>query len=319
MSILNKLTKTKAYLVEPERIVWLILLALITFCMIASPIFTKPRNLTNVFLKQPVGMGIASIGQAFVIISGGIDLSTGSVISLLTSVTAGLFQHSPDMSLARVVLIILGMGVAIGTINGFIVVVLRVTPFMATLATMSVFQGAALYYTKKTIGGIPRNFRLIADGSVGGIPFSILYLILVMMICYLVLNRNRLGRHLYAVGSDSYVARISGIALNRVRFLAYVIAGLLVATASMFLAARMGGGGPKVGVGYELDSITAVVIGGVALSGGVGSLTGVFGGVLIISVFQNIMNLLDVSPFYQMLLKGLILIMAVSFYSGKYK
>ncbi len=309
--------KVKKHVMTTERLVWVILVILIVFCVIASPTFRKPRNLTNVFLKNPVSFGIASLGQVFVVIAGGIDLSIGSVVSLLTSLTAGTFKSHPDISPVLVVLMIVGLGALIGAINGFIVVKLNVTPFMATLATMSIFQGIALFYAARTIGGIPRNFRNLARGKIGGVPWSFVIFVLVTGLCYLILNKNRLGKYLYAVGADHYVARISGIAVERIKFLSYVLCGVMVGIASVFLAAKMGGGGPKVAVGYELDSITAVVIGGVSLAGGAGSLFGAIGGVLIIGVFSNIMNLLNVNPFYQIVLKGLLLILTVSFYSKK--
>lgn len=313
----NTLQKIKNFLITPERLVWIILATLIIFCVISSPTFSKPRNLVNVFLKYPIGFGIASFGQTFVIIAGGIDLSIGTVVSLLTSLAAGIFKNHPDISPVIVILTLIGLGGIIGAMNGFVVVVLRVTPFMATLATMSIFQGIALFYTKRTIGGIPRSYRSIANGSIAGIPIYLLLFIGVTGLCYFILNKNKLGKHIYAVGADQYVSRLSGINVKKVKFLSYVLCGLLVSVASVYLAAKMGGGGPKVGTGYELDSITAVVIGGVSLAGGSGNLFGAFGGVLIIGVFSNIMNLLNVNPFYQIVLKGLLLIMTVSFYSKK--
>jgi ribose/xylose/arabinose/galactoside ABC-type transport system permease subunit len=182
---------------------------------------------------------------------------------------------------------------------------------------MSLFQGAVLFYAPRTIGGIPRSYRFISDGSIAGVPFSIILLAAVLGSCHYLLRKNRLGRHIYAVGADPYVAGISGISVRRTRFLAYLIAGALVGVAASFMTARMGGGGPKVGVGYELDSITAVVIGGVSLAGGAGNLFGTFAGVLIIGVFYNVMNLLSVNAYLQIVLKGLVLVLAVSFYAKR--
>lgn len=304
-------------LVEPQVLVWLILGALVVFCVAATPLFLEPENLRNVFLIQPIGLGLAALGQAFVVISGGIDLSTGAVISLLSSLAAGLYRWQPGLHPVVVALFLIVLGAAAGSLNGLIVVRLRVPPFMATLATMSLFQGAVLFYAPRTIGGIPKSYRFISDGQVAGIPFSILLFAAVLLVVVYVLRRNRLGRHVYAVGSDPYVSQISGIHVARVRFLAYLICGVLVGVAALFMTARFGGGGPKVGVGYELDSITAVVIGGVSLSGGSGSLVGTFAGVLIIGVFYNVMNLLSVNAYLQIVLKGLVLILAVSFYSKR--
>ncbi len=316
-SLQSTRTPWRKRLSEPQRLVWLILAALLLACAIASPLFLQPENLSNVFLVQPVGLGLAALGQAFVVISGGIDLSIGSVISLLSSLAAGLYRSQPGLSPVIVALFLVALGAAAGSINGLIVVRLRVAPFMATLATMSLFQGAVLFYAPRTIGGIPKSYRFISDGQVGGVPMSIILFIIVMAACLYVLRMNRLGKHIYAVGSDPYVSQISGIPVRRVRFLSYLICGILVGIASAFMASRLGGGGPKVGVGYELDSITAVVIGGVSLAGGSGSLLGTFAGVLIIGVFYNIMNLLSVNAYLQIVLKGLVLIAAVSFYAKR--
>jgi ribose/xylose/arabinose/galactoside ABC-type transport system permease subunit len=304
-------------LTRPETLVWVILGLLIVFSMIASPLFLSGRNLRNVFLMQPIGLGLASLGQAFVVISGAIDLSVGAVMSLLTSLAAGVYRSHPDAHPLLIALMLVAMGAATGAINGLIVVRLKVPPFMGTLATMSLFQGAVLFYAPKTIGGIPRSYRFISDGSVAGVPFSIILFVAIIALCYYLLRKNRLGKHIYAVGADPYVSQISGIPVERVRFLAYLICGMLVGVASMYMAARMGGGGPKVGVGYELDTITAVVIGGVSLAGGAGNLLGTFAGVLIIGVFYNLMNLMDVNAYMQIILKGAVLIIAVSFYARK--
>jgi ribose transport system permease protein len=182
---------------------------------------------------------------------------------------------------------------------------------------MSIFQGIVLFYSKIPLGGIPKTFRFIADGRLSLIPFSIVLFIILIAACYFILNRHKIGKHIYAIGSNQYVAQLSGIAVERVKFFAYTMCGLFAAIASVYLGARLGGGGPRIGSGYELDSITAVVIGGVSLTGGIGNVIAGFGGVLILSVFNNIMNLLGVNPFYQIVLKGVILILAVSFYKRK--
>jgi ribose transport system permease protein len=302
---------------DPAIIVWLILAGLVIVCIFASPLFLDPQNLRNVFLTQPIGLGLATLGQTFVVISGGIDLSIGSLLSLLSSLAAGLFRAQPGLSPLAVAAFLVVLGAAAGALNGLIVVGMRVPPFMATLATMSLFQGAVLFYAPRTIGGIPKSYRWISDGTVAGVPFSIILFLVVIAACAYLLRFNRLGRHIHAVGSDPNVSQLSGIPVRRVRFLAYLLCGILVGIAAMFMTARFGGGGPKVGVGYELDSITAVVIGGVSLAGGAGSILGTFAGVLIIGVFYNIMNLLSVNAYLQILLKGVVLIVAVSFYAKR--
>ncbi len=307
----------KIRITDPGVFVWVLLAAIIIFSMSANPVFLRTRNLKNVFLIQPVGLGLASLGQAVIIISGGIDMSIGAAVSLLTSIAGGLYRDFPQIGVLTVFILIAGIGLLIGFINGLLVVKLKIAPFMATLATMSVIQGGIFIYTKKTIGGIPKSFRYIAEGNIGAVPASFIYFILILLLVYILLNKSRYGRHLYAVGANDWVSRISGIAVDRIQLSAYMFGGLLVGLASVFLAGRMGGGGPLVGKGYELDTITAVVIGGIALAGGEGNITGAVGGVLILSIFSNLMNILDVNPYIQMLLKGLILITAVFFYSQK--
>ena len=308
--------KLKFRVTDPGVFVWVLLAVIIIFSIFASPMFIRTRNLRNVFLIQPVGIGIATLGQAVIIISGGIDMSIGAAVSFLTSIAGGLYRDYPEIGVMPVMLIIAGLGLLIGLVNGLLVVRLKIAPFMATLATMSVIQGGIFIYTKKTIGGIPKSFRFIAEGSIGPVPVCFIYFAVVIAAVLIVLNASRFGRHLYAVGSNEWVASITGIAVKRVKMSAYLIGGLLTGLASIFLAGRMGGGGPLVGKGYELDTITAAVIGGIALSGGEGNAAGAVGGVLILAIFSNMMNILDVNPYIQMLLKGLILITAVFFYSS---
>ena len=245
------LRRALASLSSPERMVWPVLAVLVVACSLASPLFLSPRNLRNVFLVQPIGLGLAALGEAFIVIAGGIDLSVGSIISLLTSIAAGIYASDPGFSPALMVLILLAMGAGLGALNGLVVAHLRVPPFMATLAMMLVYQGAALSYAKKTIGGISRDFRFIADGTILGVNFSIILFAAVIAAVYLVLKRTKFGKHCYAVGADPKVSAISGIGVEGIRFASYVAGGLLFGLASVFLAARMGGGGPKVGVGLR--------------------------------------------------------------------
>lgn len=298
------------------NLVWIVLIALVLFALFAIPIFRHPLNLTNV-LKQSIGLGITALGQTFAVLGGGIDLSIGSMISLMTTLIAGTFKSHPETPMWLIIMIILALGTLLGMINALIIVKLKVTPFITTLGTMSVFQGIVLFYSKIPLGGVSKRFRFIADGRLSVFPFSVLLFLILIIGCYLILNFHKIGRHIYAVGSNEYVARLSGIAVSRVKFFAYTICGLLAAVASIYLAARMAGGGPRIGTGYELDSITAIVIGGISLAGGTGSIVGGFGGVLILTIFNNIMNLLDVNPYYQIVLKGSLLILAVSLYKNR--
>jgi len=302
---------------EPDRLVWVILAAIIIFSTFASEFFISTRNLKNVFFVQPIGLGLASLGQAFVVISGGIDLSAGAAISFISCLAAGFMKSYPNTSPVLVVMLFILMGAGVGAVNGFIVVKLRVTPIMATLATMNILNGLTLFYTKRTIGGIPRAFRFLSDGRILGIPFPVIWFLAVLILCYLILNKNRLGKYIYSVGSDAEVSALSGINVPQIRFMAFVIGGVLVGLAAAFLTARLGGGGPRIGAFYEITVISAIVIGGVSLAGGIGSLLCALGGVLILTVFANIMDLTDLNPYTQVVFQGLLLIAAVGFYSKR--
>ncbi|MCF7942943.1 MAG: ABC transporter permease [Spirochaetia bacterium] len=299
--------------ISSSNFVWFILFGLLVFSAISSPIFLTGRNMRNVLLIQPVGLGIASLAQALIMLSGGIDMSIGAAVSLLTTMAAILFKMFPDMTPITVLIAVLVTAMLIGSLNGFFVVILRIPAFMGTLATSMILQGLIYFFTKKPIGGIPRSFRYIAEGKLLAIPFSFLFFLVIFGIVYMLLKRHKSGKLVYAVGSDQHISRISGIAVTKVRFMTYVFGGVLVGLAAVFLAARMGGGGPTAGSNYELDTITASVIGGISLAGGVGSPLGIVGGVLTLTIFSNIMNLLDINPYIQMFLKGSILILAVAF------
>ena len=304
-------------LVKPGKFVWLIFILLFAASALSSPIFLTYRNLRNVFLIQPIGLGIATLAQAVVMISGNIDMSIGAAVSLMTTMAAGLFKDIPGINPLIVSLLIILTGLIIGGFNGFLVVKLKIPAFMATLATMSLLQGIIFFYTKRPIGGIPKSFRYLASYRMFGIPICIFYFLIIFILVLLLVKKHRFGNHLYAVGSDSFIAGISGIPTNGVKVRAYLLGGVLVGLASLFLSSRMGGGGPTTGDGYELDTITSAVIGGVSLAGGEGKLLGAVGGVLILTIFSNFMNLLDINPYLQMFLKGMILILAVAFYAKK--
>lgn len=294
------------------NLVWGLLLILIVASYASNPIFANPINIKNV-LSQSIGLGFASLGQAFVILLGGIDLSLGAMISLLTTLIAGIYTHFPDAPIALVIIAVLLVGCGLGSINALLVVHLKISPLIATLGTMSVFQGAIFFYTKRPMGGISRDFRNLARESVWNVPVALIVFVFILLCCYLLLQHHRFGRHLYAVGSNEQVSLLSGIATDRIKFKAYVLCGLFAGLTSIYLAARMGGGGPTVGEGFEIDAITAVVIAGISLSGGQGKIQNLLAGVLILMIFNNTMNLNDVDAFLQILLKGIILIAVVSF------
>jgi ribose/xylose/arabinose/galactoside ABC-type transport system permease subunit len=291
-----------------------ILAVLIGVSSLLSPTFSTPENIANV-TRQAVALGIIAIGQTFVILTAGIDLSVGSTISLVSCLAAGLMMGQLEL-MAPIVIGMLLLGAVIGLFNGMVIMRLKVAPFIVTLGTMSIVQGAVFLYTKNPVGKIPVAFRFLAEGQIGPIPFPVLlYVILVALAAY-VLSRTTFGRYIYATGGNEEVARLSGINTSFTTVAVYVVSSLSAAATGLFLASRLRVGQPLVGQGYELDSITAVLIGGTALAGGRGGVIGTVAGVLIMTVLSNILNLMEVTSYWQWVIKGLIIIVALAIYRG---
>lgn len=292
-------------------VVLVVLLSLLILGSIASPYFRSSRNLLNLGRKMVVVLTMLSIGQTMVMIAGGIDLSVGAMVKLIGVFSAGMMMGVQER-LIPVSFLCLGFGGLVGLVNGLIVTKARVAPFIATLGMMSILRGIAFGYTTTPIGSIPKSMRFLARGMVGPFPFALFVIIMFVLAAWLVLKYTRLGRHLYAVGGNDEIAHLAGINVDRTRILTYVISGGLAALAGLFMVSRMGVGEPDIGEGLELDSITAVILGGTSLAGGVGSIVGTVAGVLILALTDNILNLLRVSSFYQYVVKGVIILIAVS-------
>lgn len=288
----------------------LALVLLVIVSAVISPAFRSPYNLSNV-LVQAVALGLISLGQTLVILGGGIDLSVGSIVSLVSCLTAGLMMGVEGRLLPVLIAMVL-LGALIGLANGLIVTRLRVAPFIVTLGMMSVVQGAVFLYTKNPVGKIPKAFRFLAEGQIGPFPFPVLLLLALIILSWFVLRRTTFGRYVYAAGGNEEVARLSGIRTPAIRLATYILAGVSAALTGLFLTSRLRVGQPLVGQGYELDSITAVLIGGTALSGGRGGVIGTTLGVLIMIVLSNILNLMNVSSYWQWIVKGLIIIGALA-------
>lgn len=290
-----------------------ILLALVVICAVlsfATPNFFTSQNLLIV-LRQVSINGILAIGVTYVIIAGGIDLSLGSVVAL-TGVIAATFAHPGEYPLMVPLLMALAAGVAVGGINGLVITQGRVVPFIVTLGMMTIARGLALVFSNgRPVTNLSPGFNFIGSGDLLFIPMPILLFGLVVIGSYIILTYTRLGRYIYAVGGNEQAARASGINVNRVKLFAYIICSALAALAGIVLASRITTGQPNAGIAYELDAIAAVVIGGTSLLGGRGSVTGTVIGVLIIGVINNGLDLLNVSSYYQQIIKGAIIIMAV--------
>ena len=280
------------------------------------PVFLDLGNLTDI-LRQVAEKGILAVGMTAVILSGGIDLSVGSILALAATLTASLLMRG-GLGLAATILAVLAIGAAVGAVNGLAVSRLRLQPFIATLATMSAARGIARYLSGGTAiplgfgaGGAPESVRRLAAPVLPYLPAPALIFVASVVAMALYLNRTRGGRYLYAIGDNETAARLSGVRVARHKTAVYVLSGTLAALAGIVHCAQLEQGNPNDGVTYELDAIAAVVIGGTSLSGGIGSVGGTLVGVLIIGVINNSMGLNNVDANLQLILKGALILGAV--------
>jgi ribose transport system permease protein len=276
---------------------------------IATPHFLTVSNLLNV-LEQTALNAIVAVGMTFVIISGGIDLSVGSVLAFAGIGLALALQSGVPVPLA--IALALAMGVSCGLVNGLLITLGRLPPFIATLGMMSVARGAALMLAEgRPISGFSQDFRALATERVLGIPAPVVITIVIYAVAHFVLTRTVFGRTTYAIGGNEEAARLSGVRVQFHKTAVYGVAGLTSAAAAIVLTARLNSAQPTAGTMYELDAIAATVIGGTSLLGGGGSQTGTLIGALIMGVLRNGLNLLNVSSFFQQVVIGLVIIGAV--------
>ena len=297
----------------------LILLGMLIAMTFLSPAFLTARNLLNI-VRQISVMGLIAIGVTMVIITGGIDLSSGSVLALAAVVATSLAQRLDwaeikfpglDVPVFVPILAALAVGAVCGLVNGSLIARFKIPPFIATLGMMTVARGFALIYSERPVSGLKDSYTYIGQGEPFGIPVPILILALVAIAAHILLNNTRFGRHIYALGGNEQAARISGINIGRVKIGVYTIAGLLAGLSGLVLSSRIGSGQPGLGLGYELDAIASAVIGGTSLSGGIGTIWGTIVGALIIGVLNNGLDLLNVSAYWQTIVKGSIIVIAV--------
>jgi ribose transport system permease protein len=296
-------------------IVYLVLVCLIVATGLLSDIFLTARNIQNL-LRQVVPLGLVSVGQTFAILTAGIDLSIGSVVSMASCLTTGMILGREPLILPVVAFVII-LALFIGFCNGFVITRTRVHPLIVTLGMMSVVQGGLLLYTKSPVGSVPPAFDYLAWGKLWFIPFPIILFAVVAAAGIFLLGRTTFGRYVYATGGNEEVARLSGIKTNRIKIFTYMICSLTAAMTGIFLASRMGMGDPLVGERYMLDSILPVLIGGTSLSGGKGGVGATIAGVFIFAILSNALNLLDVSAYWQWIIEGLIIIVAVAFHTKR--
>jgi ribose/xylose/arabinose/galactoside ABC-type transport system permease subunit len=289
-----------------------ILIAFLLICVVMtifSPVFLTVTNILNI-IRQSSIYGIMAIGMTFVILTAGIDLSVGSLLAISGAIAAGATKAGLGLELT--VPIALAIGLGCGLVNGVIITAGRITPFVVTLGMMSIARGLTLIYTQGyPISGFQSGFRFIGGGDLLAIPFPIILFILTTVIAWFILTQTRLGRYTYAIGGNEETVKLSGINANVYKTIAYVISGVTSAISALILTSRLNSAEPVAGSGYELDVIAAVVIGGTSLMGGRGSVWGTLIGALLIGVINNGMNLLGISSYFQLVVKGLIIIGAV--------
>lgn len=301
--------KTKNLLREMGPLIGLILLFIVIAAL--NDRFISPSNLSNL-LRQVSINALISFGMTFVILTGGIDLSVGSILALSSALLASMITSGMNPEMAVIVAAVIGLG--LGAVNGIIVAYGKVAPFIATLATMTIYRGATLVYTNgNPISGLSDDpiFMGLGQGDIAGVPVPAILMIIAFLVLLFILNKTPLGRQTYAVGGNEKVSFIAGIKINRVKIVSYAITGLLCALAGAVLTSRLNSAQPTAGMGYELDAIAAVVLGGTSLSGGKGRITGTLIGALIIGTLNNGLNILNVSSFYQQVVKGIVILLAV--------
>jgi ribose transport system permease protein len=274
-----------------------------------TPHFLTVSNLLNV-AEQAAIIAIVAVGMTFVIITGGIDLSVGSVLAFAGVVMASVLHR--EVPLPAALAVALGTGLCCGLVNGALITVGRLPPFIATLGMMSVARGTALMFTEgRPVSGFSGGFRSLATGELLGVPVSVVIMVGVYVVAHFVLTRTKLGRYTYAIGGNEEAALLSGVNVRLYKAAVYGISGMLSGLAAVLLTARLNSAQPTAGTMYELDAIAATVIGGSSLLGGEGSMTGTLVGALIMGVLRNGLNLLNVSSFLQQVVIGVVIIGAV--------
>jgi ribose transport system permease protein len=293
-----------------QRFGLVIAFAILSMALTAlSDQFLTLSNARNI-LRQSSINGIISVGMTMVILTAGIDLSVGSVLALTGVVVADLVQKGWATPVALTA--VLALGGLVGVVTGLITTKTRVPPFIVTLGMMTIARGLALIYTGGgPITGLSKDFRFIGTGFVGPVPVPIIIAGLVFLLGYILLVRTKAGEYIYAIGDNKVAARVSGVPVHRYITLVYAVCGLLTALASAILVARLNGGQPSAGYGFEFDAIAAVVVGGTSLAGGEGTIGGTLLGVLFMEVLKNGLNILNVSPFYQQVVKGGVIALAL--------
>lgn len=288
------------------------LVLLVFVFTLAKPTFLSVSNLINI-LRVAAITGLLAVGMTFVILTGGIDLSVGAIMGCASMYSAYFAQVSKGYPTAVAVLVGLGIGLLIGLFNGLCIAYLKVPAFVGTLGTMSIANGIKFLLTDaKPIPNLNDDFKYLGGGVIGGVvPFPLIIMAVVLVICFVLLYKTPYGRHVYAVGGSMSAAHVSGINTKRVICSVYILSGVLAALAGMIMSARVTSGVTSTGDGYETNAIAMVVIGGTSLAGGRGRLWGTMVGVMLLQCLSVGLDMLGVSTYFQMIIKGFVVIGAV--------
>ncbi|MDV5170068.1 ABC transporter permease [Photobacterium rosenbergii] len=303
--------------------IYFVFIAMCVVMSILSPVFLTVANLLNV-VTQMASIGLLALGVTIIIITRGIDLSSGSVLAVAAVASASMAQTldwgmrmypaMPELPVIVPILVALAVGALCGFINGALIAYTGIPPFIATLGMMIIARGAALLYSDgRPVSSLIDSYQWIGQGTIAGIPVPVIIFIVMAIVSYILLNYTRFGKYAYAIGGNETAAYVSGINVKKYKILVYTYAGLLAGIAALILSARINSGQPGLGVMYELDAIASATVGGVSHAGGIGTIQGTIIGTMIMGVLQNGLDLLNVSAYWQQVVKGLVIVVAVVF------
>jgi len=307
------MSKTKKKFDFTKYMALIALIILVILITIMNPQFIAPNNLLNL-LRQASVNALIAFGMTFVILTGGIDLSVGSVLAFTGAIVAEMILQGVPAWLAALSGILIGA--VLGAINGLFVAYGKIAAFIATLATMTIWRGATYVFTggNPVTGGKMNTsffFQYIGQGYLFGIPFPVIITLVAFIIAYILLHKTAFGRKTFALGGNEKAAFVAGVKTKKILIIIYTISGLLAALAGLILTSRLGSAQPDAGMGYEMDAVASTVIGGASLSGGKGRMSGTLVGALLIATLSNGMNLLGINSFYQQIVKGVVILIAV--------
>ena len=307
--------KKSVYALLKKYQIFVVLIVVIVILGLINSKFLTLGNFSNIF-KQIATNAILAVGMCFVVLTGGIDISVGATLAFVGALSVALTSQGVPIVVVLVISLMVGAG--IGMLNGVFISYFRLQPMIVTLAMMSIFRGMTYIFTKgspislnlKISGGA--IYKWIGSGTIfGAVPFPLILVVIVYAIAYYVLNKTAYGRHVYALGGNEEAAQLSGINTRRAKTIAYVICGVTAAIAGIIISARVASAQPNAGDSYEMDAIAAVVIGGTSLRGGEGHVLYTIVGAIIIGMLNNFLNLMGVDSYYQVVVKGLVILVAV--------